>query len=128
MCRCPRSRKSAAPPDDRPQPKESGTSMLRSLFSGISGLRAHQQMMDVTGNNISNINTTGFKASQATFEDTLSQMVRAGGAPQAGNGGTNPAPVSLCERLCGYLNHLSQGHAQTTRRHPHPTRRGARLL
>jgi len=90
--------------------------MLRSLFSGISGLRAHQQMMDVTGNNISNINTTGFKASQATFEDTLSQMVRAGGAPQAGNGGTNPAQVGLGVRLGGIENNFSQGAAQTTGR------------
>ena len=45
--------------------------MLRSLFSGISGLRAHQTMMDVTGNNIANVNTAGFKASATVFEDTL---------------------------------------------------------
>jgi flagellar hook protein FlgE len=90
--------------------------MLRSLFSGISGLRAHQQMMDVTGNNIANINTTGYKASQATFEDTLSQLVRAGGAPQAGNGGTNPAQVGLGVRLGGIENNFSQGAAQTTGR------------
>src|SRR2546429_2259518 len=116
MCRCPRSRKSAAPPDDRPQPKESGTSMLRSLFSGISGLRAHQQMMDVTGNNIANINSTGYKASQATFEDTLSQLVRSGSAPQAGIGGTNPAQVGLGVRLGAIQNNFSQGAAQTTGR------------
>ena len=51
--------------------------MLRSLFSGISGLRAHQQMMDVTGNNIANVNTTGYKSSQAVFQDTLNQMLKA---------------------------------------------------
>src|SRR5256885_36277 len=90
--------------------------MLRSLFSGISGLRAHQQMMDVTGNNISNINTTGYKASQTTFQDTLSQLVRAAGAPQAGNGGTNPAQVGLGVRLGGIENNFSQGAAQTTGR------------
>ena len=53
--------------------------MLRSLFAGISGLRSHQQMMDVTGNNIANVNTAGFKSSQATFQDTLSQLVKAAG-------------------------------------------------
>jgi flagellar hook protein FlgE len=90
--------------------------MLRSLFSGISGLRAHQQMMDVTGNNIANVNTTGYKASQTTFEDTLSQLVRAAGAPQAGNGGTNPAQIGLGVRLGGIANNFSQGAAQTTGR------------
>jgi len=90
--------------------------MLRSLFSGISGLRAHQQMMDVTGNNISNINTAGFKSSQATFADTLSQMVRSAGAPQAGNGGTNPAQVGLGVRLAGIDTNFAQGAAQITGR------------
>ena len=49
--------------------------MLRSLFAGISGLRANQTMLDVTGNNIANANTTGFKASTVIFQDTLSQML-----------------------------------------------------
>ncbi|WP_316316867.1 flagellar basal body protein, partial [Clavibacter michiganensis] len=47
--------------------------MLRSLYSGISGLRSHQQMLDVTGNNIANVNTVGFKSSTTVFQDTLSQ-------------------------------------------------------
>lgn len=50
--------------------------MLRSLYSGISGLRAHQTMLDVTGNNIANVNTAGFKASSTQFQDTLSQMTQ----------------------------------------------------
>ena len=58
--------------------------MLRSMFSAISGLRAHQTKMDVTGNNIANVNTVGFKGSQTVFQDTLSQVIRAGGAPAAG--------------------------------------------
>src|SRR5947209_14740450 len=90
--------------------------MLRSLFSGISGLRAHQQMMDVTGNNIANINTTGYKTSQSTFEDTLSQLVRSAGAPQGQIGGTNPAQIGLGVRLAGITNNFSQGAAQTTGR------------
>ncbi|HEX8630221.1 MAG TPA: flagellar hook protein FlgE [Catenuloplanes sp.] len=88
--------------------------MLRSLFSGISGLRAHQQMMDVTGNNIANVNTTGFKSSQSTFQDTLSQMVRSAGAPQGTAGGTNPAQIGLGVRLAGISTNFGQGSAQTT--------------
>ncbi|MEU7903113.1 flagellar hook protein FlgE [Actinoplanes sp. NPDC049118] len=88
--------------------------MLRSLFSGISGLRAHQQMMDVTGNNIANVNTTGYKSSQTVFQDTLSQMVNAAGAPQNGSGGTNPAQVGLGVRMASVNANFSQGAAQTT--------------
>jgi flagellar hook protein FlgE len=88
--------------------------MLRSLFSGISGLRAHQQMMDVTGNNIANVNTTGYKSSQAVFQDTLSQMVNAAGAPQNQGGGTNPAQAGLGVRLASINANFSQGAAQTT--------------
>jgi flagellar hook protein FlgE len=90
--------------------------MLRSLFSGISGLRTHQQMMDVTGNNIANVNTTGYKGSQATFQDTLSQMVSAAGAPQGGTGGTNPAQVGLGVRLAGISTNFGQGASQSTGR------------
>ena len=88
--------------------------MLRSLFSGISGLRAHQQMMDVTGNNIANVNTTGYKSSQTVFQDTLSQMVNAAGAPQNGAGGTNPAQVGLGVRTASINANFNQGAAQTT--------------
>jgi flagellar hook protein FlgE len=88
--------------------------MLRSLFSGISGLRAHQQMMDVTGNNIANVNTTGYKSSQTVFQDTLSQMINAAGAPQNGSGGTNPAQVGLGVRTASINANFSQGAAQTT--------------
>jgi flagellar hook protein FlgE len=87
--------------------------MLRSLFSGISGLRAHQQMMDVTGNNIANVNTTGYKSSQTVFQDTLSQMVNAAGAPQNEAGGTNPAQVGLGVRLASITANFGQGAAQT---------------
>ena len=64
--------------------------MLRSLNTGISGLRAHQNMLDVTGNNIANVNTTGFKSSRTQFQDTLSQLVAAGVAPDQQVGGANP--------------------------------------
>jgi len=90
--------------------------MLRSLFSGISSLRSHQTMLDVTGNNIANANTTGFKASRTQFEDTLSQMIGAPGAPQGQNGGTNPAQVGLGVRVAGVSTDFTPGAAQQTGR------------
>ncbi|HUX69147.1 MAG TPA: flagellar hook protein FlgE [Cellulomonadaceae bacterium] len=88
--------------------------MLRSLFSGISGLRAHQAMLDVTGNNIANVNTVGFKSSSTQFQDTLSQVLSNAGAPQAGVGGTNPAQVGLGVRVAGVTTNFAQGAAQLT--------------
>ncbi|MFN3865164.1 MAG: flagellar hook protein FlgE [Demequina sp.] len=90
--------------------------MLRSLFSGISGLRAHQTMLDVTGNNISNVNTAGFKASQVQFQDTLSQVLSNAGAPQDGVGGTNAAQVGLGVKVAGITTSFQQGAAQLTNR------------
>jgi flagellar hook protein FlgE len=90
--------------------------MLRSLFSGITGLRAHQTMMDVVGNNIANVNTVGYKSSQAVFKDTLSQMLKGAGAPQDGVGGTNPAQIGLGVQLAGITTNFTQGAAQLTGR------------
>ena len=90
--------------------------MLRSLFAGISGLRSHQTMLDVTGNNIANVNTTAFKASAAQFQDTLSQMSQAAGGPQATGGGTNPAQVGLGVQVAGISTNFAQGSAQSTGR------------
>jgi flagellar hook protein FlgE len=90
--------------------------MLRSLYSGISGLHAHQQMMDVTGNNIANVNTVGYKASVVEFQDTLSQMLGAAGAPQNGQGGTNPAQVGLGVKGAGITANFAQGSQETTGR------------
>ncbi|GAA2696998.1 flagellar hook protein FlgE [Actinoplanes palleronii] len=88
--------------------------MLRSLYSGISGLHAHQQMMDVTGNNIANVNTVGYKSTSVQFQDTLSQMVGAAGAPQNGQAGSNPAQVGLGVRVAGITSNFAQGSAETT--------------
>ena len=90
--------------------------MLRSLFSGITGLRQHQTLMDVVGNNIANVNTTGYKSSSVVFEDTLSQMMRAASAPNAGVGGVNPAQVGLGVQLGAISTNFAQGSAQTTGR------------
>ena len=88
--------------------------MLRSLFSGVSGMRAHQTMLDVVGNNIANVNTVGFKASSVEFEDTLSQALQAAGAPQNGRGGTNPAQVGLGVQTAAINTSFTQGPAETT--------------
>ncbi len=69
--------------------------MMRSMFSGVTGLRNHQIKMDVIGNNIANINTVGFKKSRVTFQDTLSQTIRGASSSQSGRGGTNPMQVGL---------------------------------
>lgn len=90
--------------------------MLRSLYSGISGLRSHQTMLDVTGNNIANVNTTGFKASSTQFQDTLSQLTQGAGGPQADVGGTNPAQVGLGVQVAGISTNFGQGSAQNTGR------------
>lgn len=68
---------------------------MRSMFSAVSGLRAHQTRMDVIGNNIANVNTVGFKGSRVTFQEVFSQTLRGAGSPQAGKGGTNPQQVGL---------------------------------
>ena len=94
--------------------------MLRSLFTGISGLTAHQQMLDVTANNIANVNTTGFKASRAEFQDTLSQTLQGAAAPRsnaAGEtavGGTNARQIGLGVRLAGTELNMGQGATQST--------------
>jgi len=90
--------------------------VLRSLFSGITGLRQHQTMMDVVANNISNVNTTGYKSSSAIFEDTLSQLMRPAGAPTGTTGGVNPSQVGLGVQLGGISTNFAQGSAQTTSR------------
>ena len=90
--------------------------MLRSLYTGISGLRSHQTMMDVTGNNIANVNTTGYKTANTIFEDTLSQTLANAGAPAGQQGGTNPAQVGLGVRVAGITTNFSQGATQVTGR------------
>lgn len=70
---------------------------MRSMFSGVSGIRSHQIMLDVIGNNISNVNTIGFKSSRVTFKDMFSQMVKGSSAPDSstGRGGINPLQIGL---------------------------------
>ncbi|WP_182379532.1 flagellar hook-basal body complex protein [Nocardioides sp. WS12] len=90
--------------------------MLRSLFAGISGLRTNQTMLDITGNNIANANTTGFKASTTVFSDTLSQMLTAASGGNAERGGTNPIQIGLGVQLAATTTNFGQGSAQMTGR------------
>src|SRR5919202_1297872 len=69
--------------------------MMRIMFAAISGLKQHQTMLDVTANDIANVNTLGFKANRVTFKDSLSQLQRGGAAQTAGQGGQNPAQVGV---------------------------------
>jgi len=86
------------------------------MFSAVSGLRSHQTMMDVVGNNIANVNTTGYKSNSVVFEDLLSQTLRGAGAPTSSVGGTNPAQVGLGVRAAGIQTSFVQGAAQATGR------------
>ena len=88
--------------------------MLRSLDSGVSGLQAQQTMLDVVGNNIANVNTTGYKSSSVEFEDTLSQMIGTASGPQGNQGGTSPAQVGLGVRVAATATNFTEGAAQTT--------------
>ena len=68
---------------------------MRSMYSGVSGLRAHQLKMDIIGNNIANVNTVGFKGQRVTFQEVYSQTIKGAGSPQSGKGGTNAQQVGL---------------------------------
>jgi len=73
--------------------------MMRSLYSGVTGLKNHQTKMDVIGNNIANVNTVGFKASRVIFQDIYSQTVAPASAGNGVTGGTNPMQVGLGVQL-----------------------------
>lgn len=88
--------------------------LLNSLFAGVSGLRNHQTMMDVIGNNISNVNTIGFKGSRITFSDTFNQFVKAGTNPTATSGGTNTFQVGLGAKVQSIDRNWTQGTFERT--------------
>lgn len=88
--------------------------MVRSLYSGISGLRNHQVSMDVTGNNIANVNTVGFKSGRVTFEESMAQLLQGAARPAGDAGGTNPLQVGLGMSVGSIDTLLTQGNLQTT--------------
>ncbi len=91
--------------------------MMRSLYSGVAGLRAHQTKMDVIGNNIANVNTTAYKSQSVTFRDLMYQTTQAasGANAETGVGGTNAKQIGLGV-VTGAINTSisQQGSAQTT--------------
>lgn len=88
--------------------------MMRSLYAGVSGLQNHQTRMDVIGNNISNVNTFGFKRGRVNFQDMISQQLGGAAKPTDEVGGVNPKEVGLGMSVASIDNVFTQGNLQTT--------------
>jgi flagellar hook protein FlgE len=88
--------------------------MMASLFAGVSGLSNHIVRMNLVGDNISNINTTGFKTGRVTFREALVQTLRGAGRPSSTSGGTNPVQLGLGMSVGTIDNQFSQGGLETT--------------
>ena len=73
--------------------------MIRSLYTGEAGIKTHQTRMDVIGNNVANVNTTGFKSGRGTFDDILSQTLKGATASNGTLGSTNPTQIGLGVKL-----------------------------
>jgi len=87
---------------------------MRSLYSGVSGLKNFQTSMDVIGNNIANVSTNGFKSSTVTFADTISQTISGGTASTSSTGGTNSVQVGLGAQINTIKNNFKQGELGST--------------
>ncbi len=88
--------------------------MMRSLWAGVSGMQNHQTRMDVIGNNIANVNTTGFKKGRVDFQDMVSQQLSGAAAPTTEVGGVNPKEVGLGVQTAAIHNIFTQGNLQST--------------
>jgi len=88
--------------------------MMRGMYAAISGLKNHQMMLDVTANDIANVNTIGYKSARTTFKDTMTQMQRGGSAPNGIQGGSNPAQIGLGVQLGSIDNMMGSGSFQST--------------
>ncbi len=88
--------------------------MMRSMYSGVSGLRIHQTKMDVIGNNIANVNTAGFKAGRVTFNEIFSQTLQGASAASDKLGGRNPMQVGLGANISSIDTLMTEGAAQRT--------------
>jgi flagellar hook protein FlgE len=88
--------------------------MMRAMDAAVSGLKNHQTLLDVTANNIANVNTIGYKASRATFADSLSQMEIGATAPSNGQAGRNAAQVGLGVQLASIDNLMGGGSLEST--------------
>lgn len=88
--------------------------MMRSLYAGVSGLQNHQTRMDVIGNNISNVNTYGFKRGRVDFQDMISQQLGGASRPNEEVGGVNPKEVGLGMSVAAIDTIFTQGNLQST--------------
>jgi flagellar hook protein FlgE len=88
--------------------------MMRALEAAISGLNVSQDWLDVTGNNIANVNTVGYKSSSASFADTLSETERGASAPTTTNGGSNPVQIGLGVTLESIDSQMTAGSLEST--------------
>src|SRR5215218_5735174 len=88
--------------------------MMRGMFSAISGLKVNQTMLDVTANDIANVNTIGYKSARTTFQDSLTQLQRGASGPGGGTGGANAAQIGLGTQLGSIDNLMTSGAMQNT--------------
>jgi len=88
--------------------------MMRSMYSGVSGLRIHQTKMDVIGNNIANVNTVGFKSSRVTFSEVFSQTIQSASGSNENTGGKNPMQIGLGATISSIDVDMGEGAAQRT--------------
>jgi flagellar hook protein FlgE len=88
--------------------------MMRGMYSAISGLKTHQVMLDVTANDLANVNTVGYKASRTSFRDSLSQLQRSSAGSASGSAGANAAQVGLGVQLGSIDNVMTNGAFQAT--------------
>src|SRR3954468_5808451 len=88
--------------------------MMRGMFAAISGLKSHQVMLDVTANDIANVNTIGYKSARTTFKDALSQMQRGASGAVGTNAGANAAQIGLGVQLASIDNLMTGGSLQST--------------
>src|SRR4029453_15891902 len=88
--------------------------MMRGMFAAISGLKTHQVMLDVTSNDIANVNTIAYKSARTTFADSLTQTQRGASGPGGGGGGANAAQVGLGVQLGSIDNLMTGGTMQST--------------
>src|SRR5690349_13351872 len=87
---------------------------MRGMYAAISGLNAHQTLLDVTANNLANVDTVGYKAESAEFSDALSELLEGGTSPNGYSAGTNPMQIGLGVHVGSVDNVMTAGGVATT--------------
>ena len=93
--------------------------MMRSLYSGVAGLKTHQTKMDVIGNNIANVNTIGFKSSSVLFRDVLYQTTSSATGATTNTGGTNATQIGLGTKLSSISSSITDTGASQSTNNPY---------